>query len=102
LYFSSYSKSWIAHCEKYVDNITKRFKLNSGSKVVELASNDGYLLQFFKDRKIPQLGIEPTRSHRRSRLSKGIKTLVRFFGEDCAKDVVREEGKPILLSPITF
>jgi C-methyltransferase C-terminal domain/Putative zinc binding domain/Methyltransferase domain len=97
-YFSSYSRSWLAHCENYVNQVIKRFNLTSSSKVVELASNDGYLLQFFKERNIPQLGVEPTRGTAEVAQAKGIKTIVRFFGEDCAKDIVRDEGKADLIA----
>ncbi len=97
-YFSSYSRSWLAHCENYVDLVTKRFNITSASKVVELASNDGYLLQFFKGRNIPHLGIEPTRGTAEVAVSKGIKTIIRFFGESCAKDIIKEEGKADLIA----
>ena len=58
-YFSSYSESWLKHCRQYVDMAVKRFGLNEGSSVVEIASNDGYLLQYFKEYHVPVLGIEP-------------------------------------------
>ncbi len=59
-YFSSFSKTWLDHAEKYVKMITRRYKLNKNSFVVEIACNDGYLLQFFKNLNIPCLGIEPS------------------------------------------
>ena len=61
-YFSSFSSSWVKHAENYTKNIVKRFNLNKSSLVAEVASNDGYLLQFFKKRKIPCYGVEPTKS----------------------------------------
>ena len=59
-YFSSYSTSWLAHCKAYTDKIVERFKYDENALVVEIASNDGYLLQYFNEKKIPVLGIEPT------------------------------------------
>ena len=61
VYFSSYSTTWLEHCKKYADTVTSRFNLNESSFVVEIASNDGYLLQYFKEKNIPVLGIEPTK-----------------------------------------
>src|SRR5271155_4724527 len=58
-YFSSYSTSWLEHCRQYADQVVERFRLGSDSHVLELASNDGYLLQYFNQREIPVLGIEP-------------------------------------------
>ena len=83
-YFSSTSVSWCSHAEKYVDEAVKRFDLNLGSSVVEIASNDGYLLQFFKRRGIPCLGIEPTHATAEVARSKGINTIEQFFGESLA------------------
>ena len=63
IYFSSYSRSWLEHAKAYVEMITKRLELTSNSFVTEVASNDGYLLQYFKEKGIPCLGIEPARRH---------------------------------------
>lgn len=80
IYFSSYSKSWLEHSNKYVDMITERLNLNNKSKVIEIASNDGYLLQYFVEKSIPVLGIEPTECTAKVAIEKGIETLVDFFG----------------------
>ncbi len=84
-YFSSYSDSWLAHCRKYVEQICARRDLSPLSQVVELASNDGYLLQYFKQRGIPILGVEPAANVAAVAESKGVPTLVRFFGTETAK-----------------
>src|SRR5262245_37877952 len=71
-YFSSYSESWLAHANQYVDTITTRLDLGPGSRVVELGSNDGYLLQYFVARGIPVLGVEPARNVAAVAVAKGI------------------------------
>ena len=84
-YFSSFSTSWLAHAERYAAHMTPYLELGATSQVIEVASNDGYLLQFFKQRGIPVLGIEPCRSVADHALnSKGIPTLIEFFGHDMA------------------
>lgn len=90
-YFSSFSDSWLAHARAYVDMITARLGLNARSKVVEIASNDGYLLQNFVSRDIPVLGIEPAANVAEVARRKGINTKIAFFGEKTAIDV-RAEG----------
>jgi hypothetical protein len=80
VYFSSYSTSWLEHSKRYTDEMTERFGLSSNSLVVELASNDGYLLQYFQEKSIPVLGIEPTKNTADVAISKGIETIVDFFG----------------------
>lgn len=97
VYFSSYSRSWLKHCQAYAEMAIRRFSLTSTSKVVEIASNDGYLLRFFKEKEIPVLGIEPTRSTADVAITHGIETIVRFFGAQCALDLVRERGKADLI-----
>ena len=87
-YFSSYSKMWLLHCESYVKSMIGRFKLNSESQVVEVASNDGYLLQYFKDQNIPTLGIEPAANVAEYAKQKGINTEVAFFGVQTAKSLI--------------
>jgi SAM-dependent methyltransferase len=80
-YFSSVSKSWVAHAERYVTSMAERFRLSSKSFVIEVASNDGYLLQFVQWRGIPCLGIEPTASTAAAAREKGIETEEIFLGE---------------------
>ncbi len=87
-YFSSYSDTWLAHAKSYVDLVTPRFGLSARSFVVEVASNDGYLLQYFVDKEIPVLGIEPAANVAAAAVSKGVPTLVKFFGVQTAKDLV--------------
>lgn len=86
-YFSSYSDSWLAHARAYVDMVVNRFTLNSKSKVVEIASNDGYLLQNFVMRDIPVLGVEPAANVAEVAKTKGVNTKVAFFGEKTALDL---------------
>ncbi len=86
-YFSSYSDSWLKHCETYCDKMTNRFGLHEKSLVVEVASNDGYLLQYFVQRKIPVLGIEPAANVAKVAIEKGVPSMVRFFGTDLAKEL---------------
>lgn len=87
VYFSSYSTSWLKHAKAYTDLMTNRFGLNSGSRVVELASNDGYLLQYFKEKNIPVLGVEPTANTAEVAKEKGIESVVDFFGVRLAKEL---------------
>jgi hypothetical protein len=96
-YFSSYSSSWLLHCEDYVNKVIKRFKLNSDSSVIEIASNDGYLLQYFLSKNIPSLGIEPTSNTAKIAKEKGIETLVNFFSTLLAEDLVTKRKKPTLI-----
>ena len=87
-YFSSMSSSWVAHARQYVADVTSRFKLDQSSLVVEIAANDGYLLQFVKQRGIPCLGIEPTASTATAARAKGIETIDVFFGRRAAAELV--------------
>jgi hypothetical protein len=96
-YFSSYSDSWVAHAKRYADQMTSRFLLNEKSLVVEIASNDGYLLQHFVAKKIPVLGIEPAANVASVALDKGIPTLVKFFGVNTAQDLVTQGQQADLL-----
>jgi len=84
-YFASYSESWLAHCERYARAAVERFGLNDESRVVEAASNDGYLLQFFARVGIPVLGIEPAANVAAAAEAKGIPTRRAFFGEALAR-----------------
>jgi 2-polyprenyl-3-methyl-5-hydroxy-6-metoxy-1,4-benzoquinol methylase len=96
-YFSSYSESWLRHAKTYVASMVERFTIGSGSKVVEVASNDGYLLQYFVDRGIPVLGIEPARNVAVVARNRGIPTRVDFFGEATARTLRREGLRANLL-----
>lgn len=91
-YFSSYSDSWVAHAKRYCDSAADRFRLGAESFVVEIASNDGYLLQHFLDRNIPMLGIEPAVNVARVAVEKGIPTLTEFFGTALA-DQMAAQGR---------
>lgn len=86
-YFSSYSDSWLEHAKNYTDLMIQRFEINAGSFVIELASNDGYLLQHFVRKSIPVLGIEPARNIAKVAIEKGIPTIVEFFGEKMARNL---------------
>lgn len=87
-YFSSYSDIWLAHARQYVEQITRRLSLGAASLVVEVGSNDGYLLQYFLERKIPVLGIDPAANVAHVAVQKGIPTLVKFFGSALAMELV--------------
>lgn len=86
-YFSSYSDSWLKHTKNYVDEVVERFSLGPRSYVIEIASNDGYLLQFVKAKSISVLGIEPAENIAKEAEKKGIPTHVKFFGADTAKEI---------------
>jgi hypothetical protein len=96
-YFSSFSTSWLAHAEQYTDAMIQRFGLGPKSFVVELASNDGYLLQYFVARKVPCLGIEPAANVAQVAEAKGVPTLVKFFGVETARELVRQGRRADLL-----
>jgi 2-polyprenyl-3-methyl-5-hydroxy-6-metoxy-1,4-benzoquinol methylase len=87
-YFSSYSDSWLAHAKAYTEEVVERFGLGPDSLTVELASNDGYLLQWFVQKGLPVLGIEPAANVAREAQKKGIPTLVKFFGRETAAELV--------------
>jgi SAM-dependent methyltransferase len=89
-YFSSYSDSWLAHAKAYVETVIDRFGLDGSSLVVELASNDGYLLQYFVAHSIPVLGIEPARNVAKVAMDRGVETTVAFFDDSLAKRLVAE------------
>jgi C-methyltransferase C-terminal domain/Putative zinc binding domain/Methyltransferase domain len=89
-YFSSYSDSWLKHAESYANLMVERFGLNKESFVVELASNDGYLLQYFVQRGIPSLGIEPAANVAEVAVKKGVPTLVKFFCHEMAQELAAE------------
>lgn len=97
VYFSSYSTSWLAHAKKYTEQMIDRFKFNEQSLVVEIASNDGYLLQYFKEKNVPVLGIEPTANTAKVSTEKGIENVVDFFGVRLATKLAGENRKADLL-----
>ncbi|HEX7254639.1 MAG TPA: class I SAM-dependent methyltransferase [Gaiellaceae bacterium] len=89
-YFSSYSDTWVEHARRYVEAMVERFGYGPESKVVEVASNDGYLLQFFVQRGVPVLGVEPTASTAAAAEERGVPTRVEFFGSELAARLVEE------------
>jgi SAM-dependent methyltransferase len=97
VYFSSYSTSWLAHAKRYVEAMMQRFDFDQNSLVIELASNDGYLLQYFKEKNIPVLGIEPTLSTAEVARGKGIESMTEFFGVNLANRLVADGRKADLL-----
>jgi 2-polyprenyl-3-methyl-5-hydroxy-6-metoxy-1,4-benzoquinol methylase len=97
VYFSSYSTSWLEHSRRYTEDMVARFGFDSSSFVIEIASNDGYLLQYFKAKGIPVLGIEPTLNTAEIARSKGVDTRVEFFGTALAKQLVAEGVRPNLM-----
>lgn len=97
VYFSSYSTSWLEHARKYTTMMVERFNYNEESLVVEIASNDGYLLQYFKQKNIPVLGIEPTENTAKVARDKGIESIHNFFGTNLAKELSAKNLKADLL-----
>jgi len=91
-YFSSYSESWLRHCKAYVDRIVPRLGLTETSRVLEIACNDGYLLQYFVPYKIPVKGIEPAENVAAAARAKGIDVQCCFFGADTARDIAAQDG----------
>ncbi|MCE3226595.1 MAG: class SAM-dependent methyltransferase [Bacteroidetes bacterium] len=96
-YFSSFSTSWLAHAKRYTDMMTERFGFNKDSQIIEIASNDGYLLQYFHEKNIPVLGIEPTANTAAVAKTKGIDSVIEFFGTTLAKRLAGEGKKADLL-----
>jgi SAM-dependent methyltransferase len=97
-YFSSYSESWLDHARQYVHSVTDRFSLDKKSFVVEIASNDGYLLQYFKEAGISVLGVEPAANVAEIARKKGIPTKVEFFGVNTASSLAKEHGMADLIA----
>ena len=97
-YFSSYSVSWLRHAERYVAGVVERLGLGGDSLVVELGSNDGYLLQYFNARGVPALGIEPARNVAEAARARGVATLVRMFDEACARELTGPAGAALAAS----
>jgi len=96
-YFSSYSTTWLDHCQAYSEMVTKRFGLDQNSTVVEVASNDGYLLQYFARRDIRVLGIEPAANVADAARARGIATRVEFFGRESARRLSEDFGADLLI-----
>lgn len=97
VYFSSYSTSWLKHAKAYTEMMTNRFGYNKDSLVIEIASNDGYLLQYFHQKQIPVLGIEPTANTAEAAKEKGVDSVIDFFGIRLAKELVSKNIKADLL-----
>jgi SAM-dependent methyltransferase len=97
-YFSSYSESWVEHARRYADAMSAQFDLGPDSLVVEVASNDGYLLQHFVAKDIPVLGVEPTANTAEAARAKGIPTEVVFFGEASGRDIAARVGRADLMA----
>ena len=96
-YFSSFSDVFLQHAKDYVDMAVERFSLSAKSYVVEIASNDGYLLQNFVARGIRVLGIEPAKNVAEVAVKKGVPSCVKFFGTQTARELVAEERRPDLI-----
>ena len=96
-YFSSYSQSWLDHAKKYTLKMTERFSLDEQSKGVEIASNDGYLLQYSKEKDVSVLGVEPAKNVAQVAIDAGIPTISKFFGVKTAEELVATHGRADLL-----
>jgi SAM-dependent methyltransferase len=98
LYFSSFSDAWLEHCSRYADAMIERLKLGPSSKVVEVASNDGYLLQFFFRKGVSVFGIEPAANVARAAIEKGIPTEIAFFGKRIAKSLCAAHSADLIVA----
>ena len=98
LYFSSYSQTWLDHAKNYCDKMTEKLDLSENSLVVEIASNDGYLLQYFKEKKIDVLGVEPAQNVAEVAIEKGVPTIVRFFGVETANELAKDGKRADLMA----
>ncbi len=96
-YFSGLSETWLAHCERFVNSAAARFSLNEGSRVVEIAANDGSLLQYVRARGIPCLGIEPTASTAAAARARGIPVIEEFFGAGLARELAAQGWRADLI-----
>lgn len=96
-YFSSYSQSWLKHCEAYTGQMMSRFGLAGQHQVIEIASNDGYLLKYFKALGVPVLGIEPADNVAKVAQAAGVDTLVKFFGTETATELAKKGTRADLL-----
>ena len=97
LYFASYSDTWLAHAKRYTEEMVRRFAISEESLVVEIASNDGYLLQYFVERNVPVLGVEPAANVAAVAAQKGVPSLVKFFSSQTARELVAAEKPADLL-----
>lgn len=97
IYYSSFSKSWLKHAEEYVHKMMLKYSFDDSALVVEIASNDGYLLQYFKNKNIPVLGIEPSGGTAEVAIKKGIDTRIEYFGKKSAENLVRDNIKADLI-----
>lgn len=95
-YFSSFSSTWLEHSKNYVNYMIERFEFDQNSKVIEIASNDGYLLQYFKKKNISVLGIEPTLNTAKTAIDKGIETITEFFSYKLANKILKKKADLIL------
>jgi SAM-dependent methyltransferase len=95
-YFSSFSDAWLEHARRYVEAITERLGLGPASRVIEIGSNDGYLLQFFVEKGIPVLGIDPAANIARAAEKRGVPTLVTFFGVETARELAGKQADLVL------
>jgi len=89
-YFSSYSESWLKHCKSYVEQMIDQFRFNADHLVMEIASNDGYLLQYFKERGVPVFGVEPAGNVAKVANDKGVTTIAKFFGTETAQELANQ------------
>ena len=96
-YFSSYASTWLQHARNYTQQMIQRLGLDEQSSVVEVASNDGYLLQYFLEKNIPVLGIEPAINVAKAAIEKGIPTLTEFFGSECARQLAEQNRQADLI-----
>lgn len=96
-YFSSFSDSWLKHCQHYVNDVTDRFSLGGDDLVIEIASNDGYLLQYFVEKGVPVLGVEPAANVAKVAESRGVNTRVEFFSNTLAKSLKSDGIQPSLI-----
>ncbi|MBS0169877.1 MAG: class I SAM-dependent methyltransferase [Nitrospira sp.] len=96
-YFSSYSESWLDHARRYVETVSERFGIGPRHHVVEIASNDGYLLQYFAQRGVPVLGVEPASNVAAVAKEKGIPTVVKFMGVKTARELAKKQKRADLL-----
>ncbi|MBN1213831.1 MAG: class I SAM-dependent methyltransferase [Candidatus Lokiarchaeota archaeon] len=96
-YFSSFSKSWLTHSKNYVSMVINKFNLDNNSLVIEIACNDGYLLQYFKEQDIPCLGIEPSSNTAQNAKQKGIEVIEDYFGTQLANNLIKRKKKPDLI-----